>query len=167
MPGSLLHENLRSQDVLHHLPVQLLGQSSGSYLLRAWQSNRLILYVSLSTVVSFSKLISYVDCTIIITLKLQSHRGKDLDVADLSIQPLKTSVRQLVVRGCRKVFWSRQKVANGCYRLWSAGDFCNRIGNLLPTKLVGRRFSWSLIRRPIIGDRTRTGCRSVSDGQRH
>ena len=56
-----------------------------------------------------------------VSFKPQSHRGKDRSPTFL--QPLKTSVRQLVVRGCRKVFWSLQKVVTGCYRFWSAGGF--------------------------------------------
>ena len=74
----------------------------------------------------------------------------------------------LVVSGCRKDFWSRQKFVTGCYTFWSAGGFSSCIKNRLTTKLVDRRFFRSLIGRQfLIVDRSRTGCRSVWDGQRH
>ena len=87
------------------------------------------------------------------------------------LQPLKTC---LAVgchgSGCRKVSWSRQKVVtcrrldviiSGRLEVFAAASNTN----LLTTKLVGRRFSWCLIGRQIIGDRSRTGVRPVSDGQ--
>ena len=70
----------------------------------------------------------------------------------------------LVVRGCRKIFEVGKRLSLVVLCFGRVRRVCSCIENLLPTKLVGRRFSWSLIGLPIIGNQWRTGCRPVSDG---